>query len=113
MKYLLLIYSEESRWESATADEREAVYAEYRKLGQAMSEAGVVVGGAELKATSTATVVRQRNGDTLVNDGPFAETREQLGGYYLVDCETLDDAIGWAARIPTASYGSIEVRPLA
>jgi hypothetical protein len=112
MKYLLLIYSEESRWENATADEREAVYAEYTKLGKAMSEAGVVVGGAELKSSSTATVVRQRNGDTLVNDGPFAETREQLGGYYLVDCETLDDAIAWAARIPTAAYGAIEVRPL-
>jgi|SRR3954465_9737409 hypothetical protein len=112
MKYMLLIYDDEGGWESASADDREAVYAEYRALGEAMREAGVMVGGAELKGSSTATLVRQRDGDTLVNDGPFAETREQLGGYYLVDCPTLDDAIGWAARIPSAAHGTIEVRPL-
>jgi hypothetical protein len=112
MKYILLIYGEEGGWDEAAPEERDAVYARYHALGEAMEKAGVVSGGAELKSSTTATVVRQRNGETLVADGPFVETKEQLGGYYLVDCASLDDAIAWAAQIPGAEHGAIEVRPL-
>jgi hypothetical protein len=86
--------------------------AAYGAVGEAMQEAGVILGGEGLQPTSTATTVKVRDGETLTTDGPFAETREQLGGYYLLECKDLDDAIGWAARIPGAQHGSIEVRPV-
>jgi hypothetical protein len=86
--------------------------AAYGAFGQAAQEAGVLLGGEGLQPTSTATTVRVRNDETLTTDGPFAETREQLGGYYLLDCKDLDEAIGWAARIPGAQSGSVEVRPI-
>jgi hypothetical protein len=112
MKFLLTIYGEESGWGEASPEEIGQVMAAYEAFGRAAAEAGVLVGGEGLQPTSTATTVRVRDNETLTTDGPFAETREQLGGYYLLDCSDLDDAIGWAARVPGAQNGSVEVRPV-
>lgn len=112
MKYILLIHDEEKGWGTISDAERQAVMAEYRQFTQQIKSSGQYVGGSQLQPTSTATSVRVRNGKRVVTDGPFAETREQLGGYYLVDAKDLDEAIGLAARIPSARFGTIEVRPL-
>jgi hypothetical protein len=112
MRYLLTIYGDESGWNDVTPEEASRIMAAYGAFGQAAQEAGVLLGGEGLQPTSTATTVRVRNDETLTTDGPFAETREQLGGYYLLDCKDLDEAIGWAARIPGAQSGSVEVRPI-
>jgi hypothetical protein len=108
MKYAALIYGSDEEWESRTDDEKAAIYKEYF----ALSEANGVFGGAELAAAATATTVRVRDGETMTTDGPFVETKEVLGGLYLLEAENLDDAISFAARIPAARYGAIEVRPL-
>src|SRR5436305_1321557 len=110
MEYLLLIYHSEKEYENSSAAERQPVYAEYRKLIEELSAKGKYRGGHQLTATELATTVRVRNGKRLLTDGPFAETKEQLGGYFLVDAADLDDAIAIAARIPGARNGSIEVR---
>jgi len=112
MKYLLTIYGDESGWNDVTPEQSAGIMAAYEAFGRAATEAGVMLGGEGLQPTSTATTVRVRDGETVTSDGPFAETREQLGGYYLVDCRDLDDAISWAARIPGAQQGSVEVRPV-
>jgi hypothetical protein len=112
MRYLLTIYGDERVWAEASPEFIEENMAAYDALGQAMREAGVHLGGEGLQPTSTATTVKVRDGEVITTDGPFAETREQLGGYYLLDCKDLDDAIGWAARIPDATRGSVEVRPV-
>ena len=112
MKYLLTIYGDESGWNDVTPEQSGQIMAAYEAFGRAATEAGVMLGGEGLQPSSTATTVRVRDGETVTSDGPFAETREQLGGYYLVDCRDLDEAIGWAARIPGAQQGSIEVRPV-
>jgi hypothetical protein len=88
------------------------MYARYSAYGKEMAEAGVIRGGAELKPISTATTVRVQNGKVLTLDGPFAETKEQLGGFYLVEVENLEQALAWAAKCPGASDGCVEVRPL-
>ena len=108
MKYFLLIYTNESE-EEETAPE---VYEEYGRLIGEIREAGAWLAGEELKPTSTATSIRVRNGQTETTDGPFAETKEALGGFFMVDCEDLDQALGYAARIPAASGRTIEVRPI-
>ncbi len=107
MQYLLLIYENEKRFSQGYPD---AELAEYRAFGKEFAKA--ITGGHALQATSTATTVRVREGKRLTTDGPFAETKEQLGGYYLVEARDLDEAIGIAAKIPGARTGSIEVRPL-
>ncbi|HYX83452.1 MAG TPA: YciI family protein [Gaiellales bacterium] len=112
MRYLLAIYGDEEAWQSAPAADREAAYAEYAALAEELGRRGMMVDGAELEPTAAATTVRVRDGRTLVADGPFAETKEQLGGYFLVQCDTLDEAIEAAAGIPAARTGTIEVRPL-
>jgi hypothetical protein len=112
MKYLLTIYADESRWAEATPEDGAKLMAAYEAFGREASEAGVLLGGEGLQPTATATTVRVRDGERMLTDGPFAETREQLGGYYLIDCRNLDEAIGWAARIPDAANGSVEVRPV-
>ncbi len=112
MQYMLLIYADENAWESLPEDERQAMYAEYGKLNGVLRRQGKLVAGDELQPVATATTVRVRKGETVVSDGPFAETKEALGGYYLVDAESLDEAIEWAARIPTAREGTIEIRPV-
>jgi hypothetical protein len=108
MKVLALIYGDEARWESASEEDRNAMLARYRAFGE--SADGKIVDGAELASTRTATTVRVRNGETIVSDGPFAETKEQLGGFYLFEVESLDEAAELAARIPGAANGAIELR---
>jgi hypothetical protein len=108
MKYLLLIYENEKRWETSGYDPKEM--AEYRAFGKEFAKA--ILGGHALKPTATATTVTVREGKRLTTDGPFAETKEQLGGYYLIEAKDLDEAIHVAGKIPGARYGSIEVRPI-
>lgn len=108
MKYALLIYGGDTEWESRSEDERKAIYQEYF----AISELPGTFGGAELQAADATTTVRVRDGETMTTDGPYAETKEVLGGFYLFEADNLDDAIAVAGRIPAAKYGSVEVRPL-
>ena len=112
MQYLLLIYGAEGHWEARSDEDREAVYKEYYALSNDLREQGKLVSANELQPTSTATTVTVRDGETIVTDGPYAETKEALGGYYLIEAESLDEALEWAARIPSARDGSIEVRPV-
>jgi hypothetical protein len=112
MNYMLLIYGEEQRRNSLTQEERDQMFAEYGAFTQELQDRGVLVAGDPLQPTTTATSVRVRDGEQLHTDGPFAETKEALAGYYIVDVETLDDALSWAAKIPGARIGTIEVRPL-
>jgi hypothetical protein len=112
MQYLLLIHDDEAQWGDMPEDERNAVYAEYGQYTQELQTRGILVGANQLQPASTATVVHVEDGKTLTTDGPFAETKEVLGGYYLIDVETLDEALEWAAKIPSARYGHIEVRPI-
>ena len=112
MEYVLLIYSSEADNKKRSAAEFAQIHQEYGAFTQDLNRSGKNKGGDALEAASTATTVRVRNGKTTVTDGPFAETKEQLGGYYLVETKDLDEAISIAARIPGAKYGSIEVRPV-
>ena len=112
MKYMLLIYHAEQAWGGLTEQERQKMYADYGQFTQEIMASGHYVSGSELHPVSTATSVRVRDGEQLATDGPFAETKEQLGGYYLIEAGNLDEAIGIAARIPSARVGTIEVRPL-
>jgi hypothetical protein len=109
MKYMLLIYQDEL---ALSAGEREACYGESTQLAHDLAGNGQYLGASPLQATAMATSVRVRDGKRLVTDGPFAETREQLGGYYLVDVANLDEAIGIAAKIPGVRYGTVEIRPV-
>ena len=110
MEYLLLIYEGEKRWQGMSEAEIGSEVAEYGAFGNEF--AGAIKGGNALQPTGTATSVRVRDGKRLTTDGPFAETKEQLGGYYLIECDNLDQAIEAASKIPTAANGSIEVRPV-
>lgn len=112
MKYLLLICDDEKAWADLSEAEQRKIFAEYGEFTQQITASGQFLGGSQLQPASAATSVRVRDGKRLVTDGPFAETREQLGGYYLVDARDLDEAIAIAARIPSARMGTIEVRPL-
>jgi hypothetical protein len=112
MKYMLLIYHEEQAWDGLSEQERQNIYAEYRKFSEKIAASGNYLAGSELHPVSTATSVRVRDGEQLTTDGPFAETKEQLGGYYLIEAGNLDEAIAIAARIPSARVGTIEVRPV-
>jgi hypothetical protein len=112
MLYAVLIYSDETADATASKEEQEAWMGEYYAYTEAMRQAGAYKGGEALHPTSTATTVRLRDGKKLTTHGPFAETKEQLGGFYLVEAGNLDEAIEWAARCPGARVGSIEVRPV-
>jgi len=112
MKYILLIYGDERVWASMSPEEMQKVYEAHGVYAEEMAKAGVMVGGAELKPVSTATSVRFTGGQARIVDGPFAETREQLGGYYVIDVENLDQALEWARRMPGMTSGTVEVRPL-
>jgi len=111
MKYLLLIYGDPAAMPE-TPEEGTAEMQAYFAFTEEVAKAGVLVGGEPLQGIETATTVRVRDGKTMATDGPFAETKEVLGGYYLLDCKDLDEAIKYAAKIPGAKRGSIEVRPL-
>src|SRR5205807_7178772 len=109
LQYLALIYADEDAWHSLTDGERRAVRDRYMQLTEEMRDAGVLVGGDQLSSSRDATTVRLQEGETLVTDGPYAEVKEALGGYFLLECATLEDALEWAARIPAAERGAIEV----
>ena len=109
MKYMLLVYLDE---QALSETEREQCYVKSAQLAQEIHSSGQYLDAAPLQPTATATSIRVRDGKRLVTDGPFAETREQLGGYYLIDARHLDDAIGIAERIPGARWGTIEIRPV-
>jgi hypothetical protein len=112
MQYLLMIYDEEKKWTTMSESERGKLMGDYEAFTKQIVASGHYKGGNPLKPTSSATTVRVREGKTATTHGPFAETREQLGGYYLVDAKDLDEATAIAARIPSARFGSIEVRPV-
>jgi hypothetical protein len=112
MKYLLLIYANEANTLNRPKSALEEVHAAYGAYTEAMTKAGVIVGGERLRPIASASTVRVAEGKTKVLDGPYAETKEQLGGYYMIDVPDLDAAISWAARCPGASHGTIEVRPV-
>ena len=112
MKYLCLIYSEEAQWPKLPKDETDRMLAEYGAFGEGIKKSGQYIRGDRLHPTSAASTVRVRNGKVSTTDGPFAETKEQLGGYYLIEAKDLNDAIQVAAKIPGARVGSIEVRPV-
>jgi hypothetical protein len=112
MLYMLLIYANEDEWTSFSEAAQAAVMRDHERLEADLRTAGKYKGCGALQPTDSATTVRVRSGKTLLSDGPFAETKEQFGGYYLVDAKDLDDAIVIAARIPTACNGSVEVRPV-
>ena len=112
MKYMLLIYDDERVWERMSETERHRLFGEYMQFTERIKTSGQYHAGAPLQPVATATTVRVRDGQQLITDGPFAETREQLGGYYLIDAKDLNEAIAIAARIPSARLGTIEVRPV-
>ena len=111
MQYLCLIYDDESLWANMPEGERNAVYNEYIGFTQSIKDSGHHLGGDALQPTSTATSVRVRNGETLVTDGPFAETKEQLGGFWVIQCADLDEALAWAEKCAQACTEPVEVRP--
>jgi len=112
MRYMLLIYSKESDWTALSEKDRGQMFAEYGAFTEGIRKSGHYEKGDPLEASTTATTVRVQNGKTVTTDGPFAETREQLGGYYIVDVPNLDAALKWAAKCPGAGHGTCEVRPL-
>ena len=112
MQYMLLIYDSEETWDALPEDERNSVYQEYFQYTEDLKSSGKHVAGDALQPIATAKSVRVRDGETSATDGPFAETKEVLGGYYLIDVDSDEEAQEWAAKIPSARYGTIEVRPI-
>jgi hypothetical protein len=112
MKYLLMAYVNEAAWPQMTKDEQERGMAAYTAYREALTTSGVLAGSNRLQPSSTATTVRLANGKSQVLDGPFVESKEQLGGYFLIEVADLDAAISWAARCPATSHGVVEVRPI-
>jgi hypothetical protein len=112
MRYALLICVEEKYFAGLTEEENAALLADYGRWVEETTERGVMQGGERLRPVADATTVRVRDGEVLTSDGPFAETKEQVGGYFVVDCKDLDEAIEVASRLPGAAHGSIEVRPI-
>jgi len=112
MEYMLLIYSDEQEWASFSDEERARIRREYFALVDEMSAAGAYVAGAPLQPSSTASSIRTRDGRAIVTDGPFAESKEQLGGYFLIDAESVEEAREWGAKLPATRYGTVEVRPV-
>ena len=111
-QFMLLIYDDETQWARMSEEERDSVMGEYGAFTDELRTAGKMVAGDPLEPTTTAKTVRMRDGQTVMTDGPFAETKEQLGGYYLIEADSLDEALEWAAKIPSARFGSIEIRPV-
>jgi hypothetical protein len=112
MRYMLLINSDESGYATMTEEDGTKLMAAYGEFTSDLKKAGALVGSDRLQPTTTATTVRVRDGKTLTTDGPFAETKEQFGGYYTIEVKDLDEALTWAAKVPSATYGSVEVRPV-
>src|SRR5580704_18970157 len=112
MQYLLMLYSDETMWSKLSGAQQEQGAAAYAAYGEALAKAGALKGSNRLQPTTAATTVRVENGKSQVLDGPYADSKEQVGGYYLIDVPDLDAAISWAARCPTASHGIVELRPI-
>jgi hypothetical protein len=112
MQYLLMLYANEGGWDRLTATEQQQGMAAYAAYTEALKNAGALSGSNRLQSASTATTVRIADGKSHVLDGPYADSKEQLGGYYLIDVADLDAALAWAARCPGASHGTVEVRPV-
>jgi hypothetical protein len=112
VKFLLLLNGAEGEWDALGEAGQAAAMADYYSVTEAMKEAGVYLGGEALTPSTTAKTLRIREGQRMVTDGPFIESKEILGGYYVLECETIDAALDWAARLPDAKIGSIEVRPV-
>ena len=113
MEFLALVYSNPDAWEELSEAERSAAYEGYMAVSRDAAAAGALVDASELESTAAATSVRVRHGEALVTDGPYAEVKESLGGYYIFSCDSLEEAIDWAAKIPAAWHGgAIEVRPV-
>jgi hypothetical protein len=112
MKYLCLIYEDERTWQNMSESEMQKDLKEYRAFGDSIKQAGQYIGGNALQPTKTATSVRVRNGKISTSDGPYVETKEQLGGYYLINAKDMKEAVQVAARIPGAKHGTVEVRPV-
>jgi len=112
MKYMLLIYAEEAGWHALTPEQQKHGVAAYGAYTEALNAAGIRIASDRLRNVDTATSVRIVNGETKVLDGPYAESKEQLAGFYMIDVPDLDTALSWAARCPGAAYGTIEVRPI-
>jgi hypothetical protein len=112
MQYLLMAYVDEAGWPKMSKSEQEQGIAAYTAYGEALKTAGVIKGSNRLQPTSTATTVRNSNGKSQVLDGPYVDSKEQLGGYFLIDVPNLDAALSWAARCPAVHHGAVEVRPV-
>ena len=112
MKYLLLIYANEAAENAMSPAEMGPILEGYGRFTAELQEAGALQGGERLRPSSSATSVRKRSGDFTLTDGPFAETKEHLGGFYMIEADCLDDAVAWAKKIPSVEYGTIEVRPI-
>jgi hypothetical protein len=112
MRYLLLLYGDEGQWADASPEDIQRSMDAYGAFGREIKASGAFVAGEGLEATNAATTLRIRDGETSLTDGPFAETREQLGGFYLLECADLDEAVKWASKVPQAYTGSIEIRPV-
>lgn len=112
MQYMILIYGDETIYRDMSEAQMGRLMSDFGSYSKALVDAGVMRGGSELAPVHATTTVRQRGGKLVCTDGPFAETKEQLGGYYLIDCANLDEAIAWAGKCPAADTGSIEIRPL-
>lgn len=112
MQYMILIYGDETIYRGMSEADMGQLMADFGSYTKALQDAGVLQGGSELAPVHSATTVRRAQGKLVCTDGPFAETKEQLGGYYLLDCANLDEAIAWAGKCPAADTGSIEIRPL-
>jgi hypothetical protein len=112
MRYMLMLFSDESVFETFSPEEQEAGVAQYAAWGEEMTKRGVLVGGERLRPTGDATTVRVHDGEVLASDGPFAETKEQMGGYFIIEAKDLDEAIEIASKNPSAHHGTVEVRPI-
>lgn len=112
MKYLLALYDDETVWESMTEEQMGEVFAAYGAYSEALAQAGAMVSGEPLEPTYKGALLRTENGRLVVQDGPFTDTKEQLGGYYIIEADNLDAALDWAAKCPGANYGTVEVRPV-
>jgi hypothetical protein len=112
MQYLLMLHSEEAAWDRMTKEQQEQGYAAYMAYSEALKKAGALLGSNRLRPSSNSTTVRVENGKPKVLDGPYVDSKEQIGGYYLIEAPDLDAAISWAARCPGAGHGTVEVRPV-
>lgn len=112
MRYMLLIYHDEQAWSALSEAERQQIYVEYRQLIQQLEAGGQYLAGDQLQPAATANTVRVRDGKQMVTDGPFAETREQIGGFFMIEAKNLEEANSIASRIPSARMGAIEIRPV-